>query len=116
MYRLISLRNSILAGTCVFLAGCDGGGDFDVSRQIGPGPELPPPTRSFVPNLKIAKVVGWQEGQTPTVPEGLVVTAYAKDLVNPRTVHTLPNGDVLQSKAPPGKPLNRHKDISAAGS
>jgi len=28
-------------------------------------------------------------------------------------VHTLPNGDVLvvQSKAPPGKPINRPKDI-----
>lgn len=43
----------------------------------------------------------------------MTVTAYATDLANPRTVHTLPNGDVLvvQSKAPPGKPLNRPKDI-----
>ena len=41
------------------------------------------------------------------------VTAYAKDLVNPRTVHTLPNGDVLvvQSRAPSGKPVSRPKDV-----
>ena len=45
--------------------------------------------------------------------DGLTVEAYATDLANPRTVHTLPNGDVLvvQSKAPLGKPLNRPKDI-----
>ena len=41
------------------------------------------------------------------------MTAYAKDLVNPRTVRTLPNGDVLvvQSRAPEGKPLPRPKDV-----
>jgi glucose/arabinose dehydrogenase len=66
----------------------------------------------LLPDLKVAEVVGW-DGETPTVPEGLVITAYAHDLANPRTVHTLPNGDVLvvQSKAPEGKPLNRPKDI-----
>jgi glucose/arabinose dehydrogenase len=47
------------------------------------------------------------------VPEGLTVTAYAKDLVNPRTMHTLPNGDVfvVQSRAPEGKPVERPKDV-----
>lgn len=101
------------AGLTVFLAACSDSSDFDVSTQIGPDPALPAPTQSFLPDLNVAEVVGWQEGQTPVVPEGLVVTAYAKDLANPRTVHTLPNGDVLvvQSKAPPGKPLNRPKDV-----
>jgi glucose/arabinose dehydrogenase len=61
----------------------------------------------------VAEVVGWPEGETPEVPEGLVVSAYAGDLANPRTVHTLPNGDVLvvQGKAPPGKPVTRPKDL-----
>ncbi|MGE5768211.1 MAG: PQQ-dependent sugar dehydrogenase, partial [Bacteroidota bacterium] len=60
-----------------------------------------------------AEVVGWQDGETPSVPEGLTVTAYARDLANPRTVHTLPNGDVLvvQSRAPGGKPVERPKDV-----
>ena len=48
-----------------------------------------------IPDLKVAEVIGWEDGETPIVPEGLVVTAYAQDLANPRTVHTLPNGDVL---------------------
>ena len=101
------------AGASLLLAGCGESDDFDISQQIGPDPVLPPPSQSLLPDLKVAEVVGWQDGQTPTVPDGLVVTAYARDLANPRTVHTLPNGDVLvvQSKAPPGKPQNRPKDL-----
>lgn len=86
---------------------------FDTSQQIGPDPVLPEPQQELLPDLKVAKVVGWKDGETPSVPEGLKVTAYANDLANPRTVHTLPNGDVLvvQSKAPEGKPLSRPKDF-----
>jgi glucose/arabinose dehydrogenase len=107
----MSRRALLLAALVV--AGCSGSDDFDASRQIGPDPILPEPSQSLWPDLKVAKVVGWREGQVPEVPAGLSVLAYAKDLANPRTVHTLPNGDVLvvQSKAPTGKPLNRPKDI-----
>jgi glucose/arabinose dehydrogenase len=96
------------------LAGCgDDGADFDVSSQIGPDPVLPEPNPELMPDMKIAEVVGWAEAQTPTVPEGLTVTAYAIDLAHPRTVHTLPNGDVLvvQSRGPEGKPKPRPKDV-----
>lgn len=113
-----SIRSSALAGTCLALlalAGCSdqGGDDFDVSTQVGPDPVLPEPQDSLIPDLNVAPVVGWQPGETPTVPEGLTVTAYATDLANPRTVHTLPNGDVLvvQSRAPEKKPPSRPKDI-----
>ena len=102
--------------SCVVLAlaGCsEDATEFDDSQQIGPNPVLPEPSQELLPDLKIAEVTGWQDGTAPIVPEGLVVTAYAKDLVNPRTVHTLPNGDVLvvQSRAPEGKPLERPKDF-----
>lgn len=87
--------------------------DFDISQQIGPDPVLPEPTQELLPDLKVAEVIGWKDGETPKVPDGLKVTAYAADLANPRTVHTLPNGDVLvvQSQAPEGKPLSRPKDF-----
>lgn len=88
--------------------------DFDITSQIGPDPVLPDPVYvSLAPDLNVAEVVGWAEDQTPVVPEGLTVSAYATDLVNPRTVHTLPNGDVLvvQSRAPAGKPKYRPKDF-----
>jgi glucose/arabinose dehydrogenase len=111
------LRASALAGSClalVTLASCgDEGADFDVSQQIGPNPVLPEPDPDLFPDLKVAEVVGWQQGETPTVPESLAVTAYAQDLANPRMVHTLPNGDVLvvQAREPTGKPVVRPKDV-----
>jgi glucose/arabinose dehydrogenase len=95
------------------LGGCGESGDFDVSSQIGPDPVLPEPSPGILPDLKVAAIAGWQDGQAPTVPEGLTVTAYATGLANPRTVHTLPNGDVVvvQSRSPEGKPLPRPKDL-----
>ncbi|MDP3195170.1 sorbosone dehydrogenase family protein [Tabrizicola sp.] len=88
-------------------------GDFDISSQIGPDPVLPEPVYSDLwPGMNVGEVIGWEEGETPLVPDGLTITAYATDLVNPRTLHTLPNGDVLvvQSRAPEGKPKFRPKD------
>ena len=112
------IRASLLAATCLAFAGSpataqDGGSDFDISTQIGPAPVLPDPAQSLLPSMKVAEVIGWQNGQTPTVPEGLTITAYASDFANPRTVHTLPNGDVLvvQSRGPSGEPQNRPKDF-----
>ncbi len=113
MTKQLVYRASALALVAALAVGCSGENDFDVSRQIGPEPVLPEPSSSLIPDLKVAEVVGWADGQTPTVPDGLTITSYATDLANPRTVHTLPNGDVLvvQTKAPPDKPLNRPKDV-----
>ncbi|SCX28333.1 putative membrane-bound dehydrogenase domain protein [Agrobacterium sp. DSM 25558] len=109
------IRTAILLGSvAVILPACsDQNGNFDLSQQIGADPVLPAPSPSLIPDLKVAEVVGWKDGETPTVPQGLKITAYQKDLVNPRTVHTLPNGDVLvvQSRGPKGEPPSRPKDI-----
>lgn len=112
-----TLRHAALASTAVLvlaLAGCsDDNGNFDITSQIGPDPVLPEPSQSLLPDLKVAEVIGWGADETPDVLDGFTITAYARDLANPRTVHTLPNGDVLvvQSKAPPGKPVERPKDV-----
>jgi glucose/arabinose dehydrogenase len=111
------LRHAAIASTtalALVLSGCSDDGDsFDISSQIGPDPVLPEPSQELLPDLKVAEVVGWGEDETPDVIEGFTISAYARDLANPRTVHTLPNGDVLvvQSKAPPGKPVERPKDV-----
>lgn len=107
------LAISVAVGLAFPLAGCDDASNFDMTSQIGPNPTLPEPHEGLLPDLKVAEIIGWQDGQTPVVPEGLTVTAYAKDLAHPRTVYTLPNGDVLvvQSRGPGGKPLPRPKDI-----
>ena len=105
--RAGGLGTLVLAGTMATAAA------FDVEDQIGPDPVLPTPQFELLPGMKIAEVVGWQDGETPTVPEGLTISAYATDLANPRTVHTLPNGDVLvvEARGPAGKPVVRPKDL-----
>ena len=87
--------------------------DFDVNSQLGPDPVLPDPTHSLMPSVHVPKVIGWKDGAMPKVADGLTISAYAKDLVNPRSVHTLPNGDVLvvQSRGPNLEANSRPKDM-----
>ncbi|CAN7720545.1 sorbosone dehydrogenase family protein [Rhizobium sp. LjRoot98] len=104
----------LAAVSTLALAGCDQApDDFDTAQQIGADPVLPEPSYELLPDLKVAEVVGWQDNEIPSVPDGLEITPYAKDLANPRTVHTLPNGDVLvvQSRGPEVEPLSRPKDM-----
>ena len=113
---MTDFRALLLGGTCALLlgvAGCSDNTDFDTSRQIGPDPVLPEPHHSLWADMKVAEVIGWKDGQAPTVADGLAVTPYAKDLSSPRTVHTLPNGDILvvQSRGPSGEPVSRPKDV-----
>ena len=115
LHRVFLLSGTFLAAFCLSpktlqAQSSDG---FDTTAQIGPDPLLPDPNFvNLLPSVKVAEVVGWSAGQTPSVPAGLTITAFATDLVNPRTVHTLPNGDVLvvQSRGPEGKPKYRPKD------
>ena len=60
-----------------------------------------------------SSVVGWKNGEKPTVAPGLKIEALATDLQHPRSLYTLPNGDVLvvELKAPPPQPITRPKDI-----
>jgi glucose/arabinose dehydrogenase len=87
--------------------------DFDVRTQIGPNPVLPPPQQYLIPPMHLAKIIGWQNGQTPKVPAGLKVQAFASGLEHPRSVYTLPNGDVLvvESISPGLDPVSRPKNI-----
>ena len=84
------------------LVGCESA-KLPVSAGVGPNPELPPPVQRPIPTMKIAKAVGWPDGQTPTALEGTAVAAFARGLDHPRWLYVLPNGDVLvaESNAPP---------------
>ncbi len=85
---------------------------IDPQRQIGPNPYLPPLHQYLLPPMHVAKNIGWKDGETPTVPAGLQVTALAKDLKNPRSLYVLPNGDVLivETGGPPA-PIKRPKEF-----
>lgn len=86
---------------------------FDVQSQIGPDPKLPQLHQYLFPPMHLAKVVGWKQGETPTVAPGLKIEALATGLQHPRFLYTLPNGDILvvESKSPGVEPVTRPKTI-----
>jgi glucose/arabinose dehydrogenase len=92
------------------LAACDASGG-DPSRQYGPDPWLPDPQQYLLPPMSVPQVVGWKPGETPTVAPGLRIQAMATNLMHPRIVYALPNGDVLvvESNSPGTEPF-RPKD------
>ncbi|BAM90045.1 putative glucose/sorbosone dehydrogenase [Bradyrhizobium oligotrophicum S58] len=109
------LLTALLLGTSAFgLAGCNEGGD--PKAEVGGNVKLPPLTQYLLPPMNVATVVGWKQGETPKVAPGLKIEALAIGLQHPRSLYTLPNGDVLvvESKAPPPPPARRPKDIVMA--
>lgn len=103
----------VLAGLSVLmLAGCNDE-SFDVQSQIGPNPNLPEPQQYLLPPMHLASVVGWKDGEAPTVPKGLKIEALATGLQHPRSLYVLPNGDILvvESKSPGADPVKRPKDL-----
>ncbi|HZR72591.1 sorbosone dehydrogenase family protein [Bradyrhizobium sp.] len=112
MTHLHSLRVALAFSALLCLAGCsDGSGD--PRAQLGSNPVLPPIKQFLLPPMHVARVVGWNGQETPTAAQGLKVAAFAKELQHPRSLYTLPNGDVLvvESKAPPAPTIKRPKEV-----
>jgi glucose/arabinose dehydrogenase len=105
--------NKLLCTTAVVLAlaGCSRS-DPNLN-QTGANPDLPGLNQTLVPPMKIATPIGW-DGETPTVPDGFVVTPMATDLQIPRQILVLPNGDILIAEGSGGHaPKLRPKDFIA---
>jgi glucose/arabinose dehydrogenase len=87
----------------LMLAGCGDRAKLDETAGQGANPALPDEVHSLIPTVKVAKVVGWADGQTPKPATGLAVNAFARGLSHPRWLAVLPNGDVLvaEASAPP---------------
>jgi len=105
--RLVSIAALSLA-----LAGCGGSSDPDV-QETGPTPELPELDQSLIPSMHIAPPGQWN-GDLPTVPEGFTISVVANDLMIPRQMLMLPNGDLLIAEGSGGgAPRLRPKDVLA---
>jgi glucose/arabinose dehydrogenase len=102
-----------LAGAAILALAGAAPDDFDVRTQIGPNPVLPDPQQYLLPPMHLAKVVGWKAGVTPKVTSDLRIQALASSLEHPRSVYTLPNGDVLvvETRSPGIEPIRRPKSI-----
>ncbi len=75
--------------------------DQEIGRRfIVKAEDLPPPKTG--PIVASRPLTVPYTGQTPRVPEGFSVTAFATDLEHPRRLLVLPNGDVLVAEQRPG--------------
>src|SRR5918995_2721192 len=93
---------ALAAGACAPPAG-RGETTPSVAAEItapgyGPSPALPPPDTTHQVS-RFPRVLRWPEGRTPAAPPGFTVTRYADDVVRPRWLHVLPNGDVLVAES-----------------
>jgi len=76
-----------------------------IAAVQGDRPNISTPRVQTIPTVKVADVVGWPAGTTPTAAAGLRVGAFAAGLDHPRWLYVLPNGDVLvaETNSPPRK-------------
>jgi glucose/arabinose dehydrogenase len=99
--------------TWVALTACDPKGG-DPARQYGADPVLPEPNAYLLPPMSVPQAIGWKAGELPTVSAGLKVESLATGLEHPRTVYSLPNGDILVAESnSPGTEALRPKDFIA---
>jgi len=99
-------------GLSLVLASCGNPSDPKLN-QTGGAPDLPGIKETLVPAMKISPPAGWN-GETPTVPQGFTVSAFATDLKIPRQMLILPNGDVLVAEGRGGHAARlRPKDVIA---
>ncbi len=77
--------------------------DRVIADTSGISPTLVDPEVEHIPSTGLARTLGWAANEAPIPARGLAVSRFAEGLNHPRTVYTLPNGDVLvaQTDAPP---------------
>jgi glucose/arabinose dehydrogenase len=90
------IRAASLCIAAAALTTCSNSQKINPKRQVGPNPALPKINEPILlPRTVVPPVVGWKQGETPTVPAGFSVQAMATGLASPRNVYALPNGDIL---------------------
>jgi glucose/arabinose dehydrogenase len=69
--------------------------DKAILATTGRDPLLVEPAAQKIPSVSLAEPSGWGPNQAPQAGHGLTVARFAEGLDHPRTMLTLPNGDVL---------------------
>lgn len=92
---LLARATAIVGGTMVLLRRMNAPG----IQAVGSTPEIPQARNQGIMTLKMPTAQGWAPGQTPQAAPGLKVNAFASDLLHPRWIEVLPNGDALVAEA-----------------
>lgn len=108
-------RSAVLVACLFALSACGEKPSMSPEQQAGQDPKLPQSQNFLMPPMKVPDRAGWQQGQTPTVAQGLRIERIAKDLQHPRQLYTLPNGDVLvvESNSPHTEAVTTPKQLVA---
>ncbi len=69
--------------------------DRPIEDTMGKQPVLGESENERIPSISLAEPVGWAAAEAPKAAAGLVVGRFAEGLNHPRTILSLPNGDVL---------------------
>jgi glucose/arabinose dehydrogenase len=77
--------------------------DRPITDTMGPDPVLVEPDSQAIPSVSLTEPLGWPTDALPTPAKGLKVSRFADKFDHPRTLLTLPNGDVLvaETNSPP---------------
>lgn len=86
---------AIVGGTMVLLRRMGA----PATQAVGTTPTIPEAKKQGIMTLKMPTAKGWAPGQVPFAAAGLKVNAFATDLLHPRWIEVLPNGDVLVAEA-----------------
>jgi len=85
----------VLAGGAFWYLSRGDTADLSVDAVAGTDPVLQEGDAQTIPTVQVAPPVGWKAGEAPAAAAGLEVARFAEGLEHPRTLFTLPNGDVL---------------------
>ena len=110
----MSTKRKLLVALAVFLVVLGGFGYWlqrgnpakhTLDELSGKNPVFAEPETESFPSVRIAKPVGWAANEAPEAAKGLQVSRFAEGLDHPRTMITLPNGDVIVAltNSPPRK-------------
>jgi glucose/arabinose dehydrogenase len=105
--KLNSRFPAAVAISVALISACGRSARVPIEKGMGPNPEIPAPSTSLFPTIKVATAVRWTNGAIPKAGDGLMVSAFASGLDHPRWLHVLPNGDVLVAETnAPKRPLD----------
>lgn len=92
---LIALGSLIVIGGALAWLLSGTRSERSVDEISGTRPLLVEAEAERFPTISVMKPVGWAADEKPVAAPGLVVTRFAEGIDHPRTMLTLPNGDVL---------------------
>lgn len=92
---LIALGSLIVIGGALAWLLSGTRSERSVDEMSGTRPLLVEAEAERFPTISVMKPVGWAADEKPVAAPGLVVTRFAEGIDHPRTMLTLPNGDVL---------------------